>query len=501
MNLLVYLRFLRPLRSLIFIAVYTALVKVLGRDLLHLDPSRASFFALAVTLPLLLGFFIAGAAHEPMHRPFALVLPNIRRRQRMAAMVSVLIAALAATCGSTWVGSTVSPVATFGLACALIALPCVNRRQFLFVQAGGVAAFLGCLWLGLAAVAKLALTMNSVPWLFLIGGLAICAASLIRGFSRESLRGRASTLFIAYQTIVFSYLFHRGMVARWQAEMAAHKNIQKKGRSALGRDWPIRLVGTKSLDWMRVFWHANFGRRKQNSFLHVQLMFSIITLVVASIFLGFMHIFGQKEFWATLGQLATLDQKMFTTKMAGALRVNFLMLQPAMAVVCALLLARPQLPFPISRKRLAQVVFWQAVVQWASALVVPAGTIFLVSLIGQAMAGKPLLGYGLPALLAVDLPLAALLPLLVAADTIRWPSLRILSAIPIVLAIMLMAVTRPHWTNYVLTLSGILGMLVATAGSQWLLWHRLHRQYATSDLPLETGFVPLFVPGLSVRAR
>ncbi len=490
MNLLVYLRFLRPLRSLVVVAIYTLLAELWGKSLLGLETVTSSFLALAVALPLLLGFFVAGAALEPMHRPFALVLPNIRRRQRANAAVSVLIAAVVATCGATWwANATVSPVATFGLACALSALPCLDRHQRLGGQAGGLAAFLG--WLSTCWVIgpKLALAMNTIPWLFLLGGLGICAASLVQGFSRGSFRARADILFIAYQTNFSSYLFHRGMVARWQAEVMAHRNRQKTSRSAPGRDWVVRSIGASSIDWMRVFWHANFGARKQGSFLNVQLGFAAAILVYTFTLLGIIYFIGQKDIWAILAQLAAPDPKMFTTKTAAGVGVNFMLLLPGMAMVCASLTLRPQLAYPISRLRLARVVFWQAVVQWTAALVVPATTIFLVSLVGQIISGHFLPGYGLPALLAVDLPLAVLLPLLVATGTVRRPTFRLLATVPIAIAIISAGVTRPHLSGYVLSLPGILGMLGSIAASQWLLWHRLHRQYATSDLTLGTGFV------------
>lgn len=484
MKLLVYLRFLRPLRTLLVIAIYTGIAEGWGQHLLHFNTGTASFLALAVALPLLLGVFIAGAAHEPMHRNFALVLPNLRRRQREAAVFSLLIAAFATTCASTWAAPTVSPVATFGLACALIALPCLDRHQLMGGLTGALAAFLSWLLLGVIVGAKLTLALNAAPWLFLLGGLAFSVASLVQGFSRESLRVRADTLFVAYQTNVFSYLFHRGMMARWQAEIIARKNRQKKGWSMSGRDWTVRAVGATSLDWMRVLWHVNFGGRKRSSFLRVQLQFSVVILFSVVALLGFAHFFDQKEYWATLAQSAAPDPKFFMTNAATGMGVNFMILLPGMATLCALRLFPPQIAYPISRARLARVVFWLTVTQWAAALMVPATTIFFISLIGQAMSGKFLPGFGLPALLAADLALAVLLPLMFAAGTVRRSSFRILIAVPVVLAIISVGVTRYLWSCYVLTLPGVLCMLVATAASQWLLWHRLRVQYAISDLPL-----------------
>ena len=490
--LIVYLRFLRPVRSLLVVAICTVYSgSMWGQNVLHLDPRTAWFMALVIALPLLLGFFIAGAAHEPMHRPFALVLPNLRRRQRRAAAVSVLIAAVAATCGAMWVAPAVSPFATFGLACALIALPCVDRRQQLGGLAGGIVAILSWLLLGFVVGAKLGLALNAAPWLFLLGGLTISAGSLVQGFSRGSQRSRAGTLFVSYQTGFCSLLFRREMLARWQAEVTANRNRQKGRPSAPGRDWPVCSVGNSSLDWIKVLWHANFGGRKRCSFIELHLRLAVFILIFSAVVLGLTGFFLQKEYWGTLVQLAAPDFS----------RVGpFVMFQPGMAMLCALMLLPQQLAYPLSRERLARVVFWQAVSQWAAALVVPTASIFLVSLIGQAITGQFLPAFGLTALCAIDLVLAMVLPLVVVIGTLRLPGLRIAAGGFLGFAILMVLFARPHWNDTILTMPGILGVLAATAATQWLLWHRLHRQYATSDLVLGTGLVnPLSLGTLSSR--
>ncbi len=488
MNPRVFLRFLRPLRSLAVIGCYTFLAGLEGPLLFQLDPGTSRFIALAVALPLLLGIFIAGAVHEPMHRPFALLLPGLRRRQRTAASVSVLIAALAATCAATWAAPAVSPLATFGLVCALVALPCLARHHRLLGQVGGFTGFL--IWLGTGVIAgpKLASAMNAAPSLFLLAGLVISTASLMQGFSRESLRIRAHTLFMAYQTHFCSYLFHRGMVAGWQAEVLAQRNRQGKAPVAAGRDWTVRSVGATSLDWMRVFWHAKFGARRGNSFLRVQLAFSAMTLIYAAVLPALMVFLDHKEYWPALARLAASDPKITDA----GLKPLAMMLQPGMAMLFAMQFAPAlQLTYPLSRERMARVVFWQSLVQWTTALVFPATMILLASVIGQMRSGQFLPGYGLPALLAVDLSLAVLLPLLVAVGTVRRVGLRILALVPIGMAILLAAFSHPQWSEQALTLPGILLVLAATSAAQWLLWHRLHRDYATADLTSDTGLTQL----------
>jgi len=480
MKLLIYLRFLRPLRSLKTVAFYTGIGGwAFGQTLFHLDPKTAWLIALAVALPLLLGIFIAGAAHEPMHRPFALLLPGIRERQRAAATVSVLIAALATTCGAAWASPSVSPPAIFGLACALISFPCIDRHQVLGGLGSGLASVAIWLFTCLAVGPNLGPTLNCFPWIFLLGGLAISTICQVNGFLRESLRSRAHTPFIAYQTIFCSYLFHRGMVARWQAEISARRTQSRQGSSATGRDWKVHSVGPTSFDWMRVFWHANFGGRKRGSFVGVQMTFAIMTLINAAIASGIACMTHHHQFWDNLARLAA-PELMYGIPLA--------MLQPGMIVLCALALPLQRLAYPISRERLARVEFWQITVQSAAALVIITASILLASLIGQFVSGKLLAGYGLPALLTVDLQMAVLLPLFVAAGKLRRPSFRILAGIPIVAAMMLTVFTTSHWIDRIFTLPGVLLLLIAIAFSQWVLWRRLHRLYATTDMVVGTSF-------------
>ena len=499
MNLRVYLCFLRPLRSLALVGMYSLIAWAWGGGLVHPLDDTAMNIALTVVTPLLLGLFIAGAAHEPMHRPFALLLPNIRRRQRTAAGVSLILAALMMTCVARWVAPAISPVATFGLTSALIALPCLDRHQMLGGAAGGWGAFLGWLLICFFVGSKLVLVMNAVPWLFLIGGLTVSAASLAQGFSRQSLRARVNRLFIAHQTHLFSYASDLVMTAHWREEVAADKNRRAKEPARSGRDWGVRTVGAAPLDWIRVLWHASSGRQKRRSFLNFQLRFAALVPFSFALLPLIQHFAGRNANWEHLVQLAAPDMALFTMS-TGALSLWILLLQPGMAVYYSFLLVTPQLAYPISRERLARVVFWQTFFQWTAALVVPAPTIFLASLVGQVMSGKFLPGYGLPVLLAFDLPLAALLPLMLAAGAIQRTNLRNLVTLPILFALLALAFTRFWWSHSVLSLPGVLGLLMATLASQWLLWRGLRRYYTTTDLVLKSSFVnPLAIDSVSPR--
>ena len=115
MTLRTYLRFLRPVRSLLVIAFYTFVASSFGRSLFRLNEATSLFLALSTALPLMLGIAIAGAAHEPMHRPFFLLLPDGLRHLRNTTLLAVVVFACAVTCAVAYVEPSVPPFATLGL--------------------------------------------------------------------------------------------------------------------------------------------------------------------------------------------------------------------------------------------------------------------------------------------------------------------------------------------------------------------------------------------------
>lgn len=488
-SFLLHLRFLRPLRSLIVVSACTLIAKTLiKQDTNH--NAIASLVALAVALPLALGLFIAGAAHEPMHRPFALLLPAIRKRQRKFAVISVLVASVATTLMTIWATAAfVPPMATAGLACALTALPCLRQNG-----PGGRVASIGtytlliCLWFGASIGTELALLMNAVPWLFLLGGLIIGVVSILRGFSRESARVRAHTLFLSPQTVLFSYAFRSGMRTENQAvPLIPHKKPPLGSRQ--NSRWTVRLVGSAPLDWMQVLWHANFGARMRGSFLRIHLRFSVVIAIYGFTMTGIMYLFDDsKGYWDYLAQLASPHR--------ASDGILAMLLQPCSAMIIILGLVTPTIIYPISRYRMARVIFWHSALLSTLALTIPLAVIFFISVIGQIFSGIFLPGYGLPSLLAVDLLLTIFLPLILVLGTIQTPFLRIVAAVPVIGMLMLMSGFRSHWSNHVLTLPGCVLMLTLAAITQWLFWHRLQHEYATADLTRQTALITPQLPNL-----
>lgn len=485
-SLLIHLSFLRPIRSLAVIAIYTALAGALARHLLDLDTATSWLVSLNVAFPLLAGFFAVGACHEPLHRSLTLTLPGIRTRQRNTTAIALGAVALIATVGTAWWSHTrVSPFASFGLAFCLSALPCLNEYRRLAGQAGVIAAiaawFLLCQFAGSALVG----VMIELPWLFLIGGLIGGTVAVVAGFSRPRTRSRADTLFIAPQTLTCSYLFHPGMAAGWQAEQLARRNPQQ--RTMPGQDWNQKVVNTTQ-GWRAVLWHAQFGASQRSSFLRPHLRTTLVAIVgvlmIASVAYGFSKGSG---YWQFVAQCVAPDMAVLRSGGAAGVGGNFAIILPMMAVLEAVMLLSPPITFPISRRRLAQIAFSQALRQWAVALILPAVSLWLLSCLGQILSGKYRSALALTATLGALLPLAALLPWLVATGTIRRPLFRILAALPVGMALMIFTVAHPL-QKMALTPAGLAVVALATVGGLALLRHRLHRDYATADLTQNSGF-------------
>jgi len=471
MNLLIHLRFLRPLRSLAFVGLCTGSALLWVR---HLDASAARLIVLTIALPFLLGSCLAGAAQEPLHHPGALVLPDIRRRQRTIAGVSSLLAALVVAGVTSWVASGVSRFAILGLVCTFMALPCLDRHQWLGGHRGFPVIF-GWAFLCPTVGPELAWAMNTAPWLFLIGGLSVAVTSLVKGFSRASLRVRAGIPFTAYQA--WSGLFH-ARSASWRKERVA--------ASAPGRDWTVRSVGRDTWSWMRVFWHATYrGSYLKNPLILVfGLVFYVMLLPVLTFITtppeatGSFTIAGY--YWDRLASLGAFDP--VWDKLKGIL----MFLQVVFCVLLSLALPPPQPICPISRQRLADVAFGLSLVQFGLAFLLPALSPFLPCLLGQIMSGHLLPDLGLPALSTLSLGLLPLLPLLACAALGRTSAGRILLGLPVAIAIVPIAITRVSWHHWILTLPGLATVAITTTATLLLLRWRLRQHYRTGDLILDS---------------
>ncbi len=479
-TILLHLRVLRPLRSLALTAFYAFISHTWAKLWFGLAPLDAQLFTFAVSVPLLGGAFIAAAAHEPMHRSFGFMLPGLRLRQLRAATIDcVVLAAIVAAIVSLRIDPRVSPLGIFGLSFGLSAALAADRRQ----RWGGTASVIGAL-LGWAAVgyfgsSSLLALLREAPVVVFAIGLAIGTLGLARGFSREAARDRAHTLFVAWQTAIFSHLFHRGMVQKWQAEVLAQQQLRTKPRPS--REWNAARFAATVDGWRATLWHAQFGARgRRGSFLglHLGLSAGCVMAVLAGTFTT--HLMdGHGDLWNRLAYSLAPDLRAERSPIAvGGIGVMSLTL-PVFVMLAAALQLTPQIPYPISRRMLARIAFSHALRQSLACLTLPTLGLYLVSLTGQLMSGQVRPGYGLPALVSVLLPLVALLPYFMACATLRRPWARLAVAIPLGVVMSLVALLRP-WGDA--SAAAVLVALAIGAPGFALLRQRLFDDYATNDL-------------------
>lgn len=462
-------RFLRPLSSVLFATAYTTMAFSLSQTFLRFDSGAAQLSALLVALPLLVGVFLAGAALEPLHRPFALLLPGIRSRQLRFAVLSTALAALVITTISIWAAPAVSPVSSFGLIAALLALPHLNSSQFRSLLASPMTEFATWLTVSLAFGIGLTKALNHTPWFCLATGLAIAALSLRRSYSRSILRTRARTPFVAFQTQFYFRLFSPTVSERWQTE---HSEQTKHGSARPGQDWPARTLWPTLRDWLPVLWYLQLGARNNESrFRLVPTMFVVGGIGGFVLFPSVGLFSGQPDYWTALAS-SIHDKVAFQLQLLAATGL-ILRVTPWTTT------------FPVSRAFLGRMSFWHAVKAWLSVVLFSFALVALPSLIGQLVSGHPLPGYGLPALINRTLLFAALLPLVIAANQNPARQLLVFCA-SIFIAILAASFAHRFLTGYSLEAIGLTLLLGAIAGSLALLRHHLLRHYATCDLPLST---------------
>ena len=107
---------------------------------------------------------------------------------------------------------------------------------------------------------------------------------------------------------------------------------------------------------------------------------------------------------------------------------------------------------------------------------------------------------GLPSLVAFDLGVLPLLPLLTCAGAARTSTRRILLALPVACALVALSVTRTMWSGQILTLRGLALVALATTATLLLLRWRLRQHYRGCDLTSEIGIGALTgLPATSPR--
>ncbi|MFZ1056772.1 MAG: hypothetical protein WAN79_13955, partial [Opitutaceae bacterium] len=142
--------------------------------------------------------------------------------------------------------------------------------------------------------------------------------------------------------------------------------------------------------------------------------------------------------------------------------------------------------YPISRNRLARVVYGLMLVQLAIALFVPASALFLASLVGQIISSRFLPAYGLPGVSTLMIPLLVLLPLILSIVPFARSYWRLIGYIISIVLFSCLYDLRWHWIPFALTPLGVAAILILAAAGLALLRRRLLRHYRSCDL-LDSG--------------
>jgi hypothetical protein len=180
---------------------------------------------------------------------------------------------------------------------------------------------------------------------------------------------------------------------------------------------------------------------------------------------------GQPDYWTALAHSIRFD---FSTQ-----------LQFALAAGSVFRVSAPAITLPISRAFLGRIGFWHSVVILLSALLFSFTMVCVPSVVGQLASGHAFPAYGLPALVVRSLFLAAVLPLAIAAN-LRPARRPLVFVATIAIFVLASAPTRAFLADFTFEPVVIGTLLAAIAGSLALLRHRLHRHYATCDLPAGT---------------
>ncbi len=489
MNFRSQLRLLHPFIAVLMVVPYLTIAAGAAQMFFHFGARPAWFLAMATALPLLLGLVVAGAAHEVMHRPFALLLPGAARRLRVAAGSTIALLALFACAATALVEPSVPPPATFGLACALLAAPLADRHRVW--QGVGWTVAAAAVWMAAAGLVGrwLEPAMIAAPAPFLIGGVVIAAVLLAAGCSPKALRNRAGVFHVGYGSLI-RIIFDRKTQARYAEQRLMRRSREEPGR--LGASWRVATVAPTTRAWMRVVWHAFAGRRGEHSFLRVQLTFAVTALactlslpLTALLLRGGTHSLGWPSYWQLLGRMAAPGPLDTMQSALGPFPALAALVQPGLAALFVVVVPGIQLPYPVSRTRMADTVFGLNLVQIAVGLVVPGAVVLLCATAGQLLSRQVWPLFGTSSVLAVDLLLAVYLPLMACASAFQHAASRIAWSVPIGLAVVVASLLRSAWVPWVLSGPGVAIVLGACLAVVLVLRTMLRRHYRVCDLRLE----------------
>lgn len=514
MNLRRFLHLVQPARTLPFVLFFSGFALLKARAFFHLGwPREALFVTASVTLPLLAGVALTGLLHAVLHRPHALLLPDLLPKLRRAAALAYVALAALVTLACRLIEPSAPTGAVFGLSIGLLTLSCANRRLG-FPQLKWLGLFSGSLTVAVAWIVfhlrfahDLLPALQVAPWAFLAGGGTLAATTFSLGFSRRTLRQRATTPYFA-SPYTWDVFFNRATFSR-QVQEQNRFNVSRGIDSQPGssRHWPLRTVGLRLRDWFRVLDHQRAtSPQRLRAVMFVFMLGQIVGLM--AMFRAFGMFTDDKTALAT--PLSALLANLTAPSLSGRDGFSSIMLiavvvPPLIGVMTGNSSSRPLLTYPLGRDRLAGVVFAHMSRQLLWELISPCLAIWLASLAGQIVAGGYQAGLGLPVIAVILLAYLPFQPLLAlggfgggprpAQFAIRGTTffLGIGAAVWVLLA-------RIKLVDAFLSPAGIVLSLLAALGTLALLRWRIQRHYRTCDLTHEAAWAtPFGAAGASGR--
>ena len=487
MTLKSYLTLLRPIRTLALAAFILPSLLVLIGGVLEFSSAEFVFVALCLVTPLTLGSLLIAPLHEVAHRSSFPLLPGAGRQLHAGhfigfGVVSLLLGTLAAFCVSAVPGH-----AACGLVIACLALPLLNPNRTIGAMSFGTSAILGpilitSLILATAGHHPLIQLGTAAPWVSLIGGIAVAYTCFRIGFDPARLRARsAHPFFYAPQSTL---LFVGTDVLKHAFAEAIH--LREHRRSRAGVDWAKGTFRDTLRGWLSVLHHARFGQSRL-SCSTISVFFAAAASLAAGLFtIVFLDAGLDSQKWETYCRLLVDAARSSGPIAQREVRFSFIMMPLigfGYALTSAFLAGVPPQAFPLSRTRLADVLF--LAVERRTLLALAGGTVGTATVLATAaiVSNQPwsfaLLHRFIP-IPAVALIAANLLPMaMFSRSALGQISFGLLAYLGFIIATFAVVLRDSGSSSSVFSIA-IFSIL--TLASLAFAWSTFRRHYRTCDL-------------------
>ncbi len=483
MTLRTYLLILRPIRTLALAALILPSLFVVIGAFVGFSNAEFVFVALCLVIPLMLGSLLIAPLHEVAHRSSFPLLPGAGRQLHAGhfigfSVVALLLGALAALCVSAVPGH-----AACGLVIACLALPLLNPNR---AKGFGTSAVLGPIFiisliLATAGHHLLIRLGTGAPWLLLVGGIAVAYTCFRIGFDPARLRARsANPFFYAPQSTL---LFVGTDVLQHAFAEATHLREQRRTRA--GIDWTAETFRDTLRGWLSILHHARFGQSRLSSSTISVFFASTASLVAGLLAIAFMNAGLDPQKWEAYCRLLVETARTSGEITNSDVRLSFIvapLVAYSVILASAFLAGVPPQAFPLSRTRLANVLFLaferRTFLALAGGMVGTAAVLAMAALVANEPWSFALLNRFLP-IPAVALLGANLMPLAVFSGRLLVQVFFGLILFPgyVIATFAVILRDRPY-----LPATNLVVLSALTLGSIAFAWWTFHRHYRTCDL-------------------